>query len=486
MQVIHVVKYKHLRRINITAARGGMRPRYFLYGENQPLHIIEHFYGFLISKGDSYSDNTIMRYLPAVAHFIDYLHEFGVLRGITNPAELASLLSGYQLLCQGNIAHSDSLQGWKEDIKFPAYAKNTLLPVFSALNIFLKFIEAEAETDSYATEELGAEYTSNSPVKIITSFKHPSKRGIHEKNKILQVSWLAGCIRSWRFVEKNKEVSLFVAKREKNTKPIKDLSFPIGILPIIDSDNDSRPKTYFESLLEHTKSYRDKLIFILMAWAGLRTHECLSILIIDIYPDADPKEGRIKIISPKGRKEAQIAKHPLPWKGRENPMANMPPYWEGIFFKILTKYLEIEYDYNSGHNFLFQALKGKNKGKPLALSQRQITKNLKNTIKRARDKGDLIPGRINNPDYLWCDHSMRHHYGNWMINFQPIGIDNNGNILRGFSIEEVQKLLGHRDIKITKLYANHDTEKLISIMSSVDFLWNSSCILDKKLLEVVS
>lgn len=466
------MKYKHLNQIKIKAASGGERPRYFLNGESQPIEIIELFYLFLVSKGGAYSYNTINRYLPAVAHFVDYLQEFGVIQGITNPAKLSALITDYQLLCQNSIEHSDALAKWKAEVEFPTYAKSSLLPVFGALNIFLDFIESEAEADIYAANKLGAVYISNIPVKIIKTFNNQTQHSIDEQNRIKSVSWLAGCIRSWRFVEKQKKATPFVTKRIKNKGGENELHFPIGCLPF--RPGEAKPRTYFESLLEHTKTFRDKSIFILFAWAGLRTHECLNMLTFDICPDLEPEEGRIKIICPQDRKEAHFDGRPLPSKGRKSAIAIMPPHWEGMFYENLQKYLEQEYDYNTEHNFLFQILKGKKKGEPLAHSQSQMTRNMKNAIKRARNNGDLIPGKRTDSNYLWCDHSLRHHYGMWMRNYQPTGTDENGNILRGFSLTQVQEMMGHNDEESTKIYAQYDIVNIIKTLSSVDLPWGSS------------
>jgi integrase len=465
------MKYKHLSHITVKAASGGERPQYFIKGENQPLNIIESFYNYLVSKGRVYSHNTINRYLPAVAHFYDYIEEFVISRNVTNPAELSKAVFNYKLLCLNHIAHNQELTKWKTEIEFPDYAKNSLLPIFGALNTFINYLEAEVDLDIYIADKLGAIYTTESPIKIIKEFKHKTRSTIHVQNKIRSVSWLAGCIRSWQFVERNKSFSPFVSRRVTNNQDEGDLNFPIGTLPL--RPNESKPRTYFESVLEHTRTYRDKAIFILLAWAGLRTHECLNILIFDIRPDILPTEGRIKIISPYGRKEAQTDGRPLPSKGRKNQIAIMPPHWEIIFFEYLKLYLEQEYIYNSGHNFLFHNLKGNNKGAPLAYSQSQVTKNLKNAIIRARNNGDEIPGKRIDPDYLWCDHSLRHHYGKWMRNFQPTGLDQNGNILKGFSLTQVQDLMGHDDQKTTKLYAQYETANIIKTLSTVDVEWNS-------------
>lgn len=103
-----------------------------------------------------------------------------------------------------------------------------------------------------------------------------------------------------------------------------------------------------------------------------------------------------------------------------------------------------------------------------------MTRNLKNAIKRARNNGDLIPGKNTDPNYLWCDHSLRHHYGKWMRNYQPTGVDDNGNILRGFSLNQVQDMMGHNDEESTRIYAPYDIVNIIKTLSSVDLPWGSS------------
>jgi integrase len=203
-----------------------------------------------------------------------------------------------------------------------------------------------------------------------------------------------------------------------------------------------------EKLIELIKvaNLREKLLYTVLAGAGLRTHEGLQIMLDDFDEDLNllirDNSERLKMDSMSDAQLLDMYKR----KGRATDRVFWIPELEPLFAELLKAYLpwrkkQLIEGGLSDHKFLFVKSKS-NQGEPLYLTSRVSLDNMfsKNCEKIGVDDR--------------TKHSLRHFYGYHMLNSV---IKEDGS---HFSIQEVQKLMGHASISATQVYARPDMERL--------------------------
>ncbi|MFL0806509.1 MAG: site-specific integrase [Oceanobacter sp.] len=225
-------------------------------------------------------------------------------------------------------------------------------------------------------------------------------------------------------------------------------------------------------VIQSATSARNAALWSLWAATGVRPVEGLQLLWEDIDCNAlevvirRPLKRNNRAEAYKGLNEEQKKK--LCWKGRKTKHTMMLEPYATLFFEYLMKYLDEEYIAHGRHNFVFQKLKGDNKGSPLFLSDygSSIIDPLhaaqRRVIKNERLEGlqsNLLGNMIENHGY-YGPHSMRHSFCFFLKNYakRPDGAE-------GLSDSEIMLLTGHQDSRSVERYAKVDLDRLRLIMT---------------------
>lgn len=202
------------------------------------------------------------------------------------------------------------------------------------------------------------------------------------------------------------------------------------------------PRLIMEGLI----SLRDKVLFCLLMACGCRLHEALLLT----WQDVDTSRQLIRLRSPHKKplgafggyfcNRAEILA--LPWKGRATERTALIEPFKTHFWRLLTEYQNSkEFTLTNSHNFVFQIIKGKNKGTPLIMSDRS---NIADAMVKACNRIGISPRR---------PHSLRHMYGVYCLNFLPF---DDGSF--GMGLLDVKDLMGHASQQSTQRYAIPDTQ----------------------------
>lgn len=226
-------------------------------------------------------------------------------------------------------------------------------------------------------------------------------------------------------------------------------------------------------LIDAMPTHRDKAYYALLAASGCRTHEGLQVLLTD---DVDVDEGTVRLVDPASRPGHSSyrgltaeQRERLAWKGRTSDLTLLIEPFATAFFESLQKYLEQEHLAHGKHDFLFQYLKGPERGLPYFLSAAGSRLELFHRVRK--HIGVTLP-----PDS--GPHSLRHMYGTYTLNYFP---RSNGDY--GLPVPMVQQFLGHADIKSTLKYAKFDKDLIkLEIQSANRVLFSHGT--PKKLMEL--
>jgi len=385
-----------------------------------------HFAVTLKRRG--YAPATKKLYCEHVGRFIDFVYEASKTNFPTNiEVTIASIIYSYEAyLLFGKDATNPIARKLAESLEKekPTSQKSLSETIETSISLFYTVSAArnEFEPDHLFTPF----YTCR--VEYRTQYEISAKKA---------KSWLAAVIRdSFKSVmPKKKKDTLFPQAKRRNRKndkaEFKTIAYPIEkSVDLLRQVKPRMSKTF----------YRDMTLYSFLAATGARTSEALQIRM----PDIDSDEFRVFLRDPFARNTPGLTEDEhscLAWKGRETELTFMIEPFASIFWENLEKYLNLEYNFSVGHDFLFQNLDGG----PLFTSDRSSRNK---TFKKYAQKAGLLD--ITNISL----HSLRHMYGIYTLNYMPVP----GQSTPGLPMAYVKILMGHASISSTMKYAKHDTD----------------------------
>lgn len=216
-------------------------------------------------------------------------------------------------------------------------------------------------------------------------------------------------------------------------------------------------------------------MWVLLLGTGIRSHELKALR----WKHIDIEQQKLLIEPPaKDRLSVEdVAEEQVRSKGTKTRHAFFLPRFKYLFFGLLSQYFEEHYvGPAEPDNFVFQILKGGNKGMGVIhMSDRQFIDAFKVAAIRA---GVPVP---NGRNFEWTPHSLRHAYGVYMLNFCP-----NSSGGQGYKIEEVQLMMGHSSIQTTRKYARVDRERLYERLQSAENAFRDPPSIDNVMSQINS
>lgn len=200
-------------------------------------------------------------------------------------------------------------------------------------------------------------------------------------------------------------------------------------------------------VLSHLTTYRDRALYAFCAAGGCRISEALQLL----WEDVDTKAQTVRLVDPKSRPSCRsyLALSPghrdhLVWKGRATPLTLLIDPFATMFFEALAAYMRLEYIPHGRHSFIFQYIRGAEKGMPYFLA---AASSRNGVLNRAI--------KLTGVEHVEGPHSLRHMYGTYLLNYFP-----RPDGTYGLPLGIVQKFMGHRQAKDTAKYARYDKDLL--------------------------
>jgi integrase len=302
------------------------------------------FSNLLIKK---YSLNTRLSYCRNVALFIDYIEEAAELFKDKNFTKsfLVNIIESFpDWLMFGESSGNEITLTVHKNYSSPIYSKQTIDLIMASVRLFLSVSERIR-----IEQENNGEFTDSKLINNINTKNIISKQ---TRNKLIDKSMLAGVISG-------------------GPQLLKACILPIPKSQPYFSIERAFPFDKIISLIEAFPTYRDKALYMFAAASGCRIHEALQILIEDI----DIKNRSVRLIDPNSRITHSTYKaltpeerNRLSWKGRQIDRTVLIQPFGDLFFEYLEQYIKNEYVVHNKHSFVFQHVRGKNKGKPFFLS----------------------------------------------------------------------------------------------------------------------
>lgn len=392
--------------------------------QGEELSFFSVFSNLLIKK---YPKNTRFVYCRNVALFVDYLEEATLVykdRQLTKSFLVEVIESFSEWLLYGDNSGSEIAVNINKSYQSKLYSKQTVDLIMASVRLFLK----ASERVRLEQESLGEDVDS----KLLLEINTKETISNNVKQAMIKNSMIAGVVANGPQLLNACILPIAKSQSYFNT----ERAFPFDkIIPLVESFS----------------SYRDKALYMLCAASGCRIHEALQILIEDI----DLKTRTVFLIDPISRIDNKSYKSltaeerdQLTWKGRQTNRTVLIQPFGDLFFEYLEQYIKQEYVHHNKHQFVFQHIRGKEKGKPFFLSA-SSTRNeaFKKAISKIGVENELNQGV----------HSLRHMYGTYLLNYFP---KSDGSY--GLPIAIVQKIMGHSTIGATQKYARHDQD-LIAI-----------------------
>lgn len=393
---------------------------------------IEAFTQFVKSIMRKDSNNTVRSYSIAVADFYDYFFEAASISTYKRSGqdllksqlrEIVELFGEYLTL--GGNSSDDFVKSIDRGLPSPLIKPSSANLKIAALSRFLYFSERIRKENLELSQVFELESSFDKSSLFIDFEKHKLVTST-QKTRMMESSVIAGVIAGGPKQTKEKLIDHFPATKYDGRN-----SFPFE---------------FFGSFTAALTTYRDKAIFCFYAASGCRSNECLQLL----WDDIDFNLGKVRLVDPKSRLNdlsylslSPLDREKLSWKGRAIDMTFLIEPFASLFFQYLALYLEKEYRCHGKHRFIFQILKGTNKGKPYFCTQPATRQEVFNKAAQV----------IGLDDYIRGPHSLRHAYATYLLNYIPV---KNGEF--GLPISMVKVLMGHESIKTTSKYAKEDID----------------------------
>lgn len=255
-----------------------------------------------------------------------------------------------------------------------------------------------------------------------------------QRKALIEHSYLAGCISGGARVSKIKNFF----KLPSETKSEEPKHFPMDAIG---------------QFLLNTKTHRDKCLYALCFGGGLRISEAAKVRFCDL--DVINEEVKLHdegIISYLDLVDYKTKSG----KSVDHFQVTFIEPFKSFFFEELTNYLNKERPESNSEYVFLQSRTTKNKQTGL-FEYQPYYRSAKSTIKEAWDS-NLERASLNTDprfDSLGT-HSMRHYFGDFMINYAPNPRGGNG-----YSLLEVQHFMRHAESKSTNIYTSRiDIEKV--------------------------
>lgn len=407
---------------------------------------------------NKYAYTTRDKYAQVVAKFLDYLVEANIFEQAVTRLELKQAVDNYKLLLHIGQSVSDvKLKKIAVELDFNKIAPASWSNNISAINSFLKYVFEKEEDER---EYWSVKHNVNLPIEfkdVLPELNRITTLNNFQKEAIKQKSFLANVCRKVGEIKVSAGIKVDV--NVKSNIDLKRLDFPAIELP---------------NLLANTSCYRDRAIYALLAGTGIRSSEALALKwnLIDI-----PNQ-RIYIEDPEGSYSSDQMSHDekIKFKGRATSLTFFIPELRHIFFQALYEYQLKEAVFPSEHEYVFQYLNGKERGVPYySVSRQGFIKEFKKTAKRANIKSPSFDKK-----YQWTPHSLRHFYGVYMLNYIPL--ENK----YGFSIEEVQRMMGHKSVTVTQQYARKAIEYIQTQLEYAEMAMDGNDMTLKQFNEILA
>lgn len=394
-------------------------------------HPLDAFTAFSVSLRN-FPFNTCKAYSKHVAEFIDYLIEAKIFvapsRAFTK-FELVETLESYgEYLLLGIESRWPIAREVARTRPSILNSFTSIVPKKAAVRRFLQVSEQVRQEMA----ELVSIYGGNASVSCVPLFPDiGNKRRLtqHEITALSANSMLAGVIAGGP-----KLVHCIVLESESE----------------VESYDEHRAFPYDKvmDLINAMPTYRDKAYHAFLAASGCRTHEALQLL---LNTDVDVVRGTVRLVDPSTRPGHQSYRALTPgqrellaWKGRTTNSTLLIEPFASAFWESLQKYLEREHLPHGHNDFLFQFLKGPDRGQPYFLSASSTRLELFHRI--TKKIGVVLPN-YSGP------HSLRHTYCTYLLNYFPCS---NGSY--GLPLHIVRQVVGHEAMKSTLKYAKIDND----------------------------
>ncbi|WP_250502293.1 tyrosine-type recombinase/integrase [Caballeronia sp. AZ7_KS35] len=376
---------------------------------------------------------TRIAYCYQLARFLDYVFEAAALLGCAGQtiarSTLEEVIEAYDdYLVIGAASGKCIARLVDSTIPSPKSSGATSAQAHAAIRRFLKLSERVRRELS----ELAQPIPENCAVDEVRLFSDIKSREVikgPQRAALIQHSIIAGVVAGGpKFIE-NAIASTASAKVDYD----KSRAFPFDKIG---------------DFIRCLPSYRDKSAYSLFAASGCRGHEGRQVL----FDDIDVAHAKVFLVDPASRRNHSSylylqprEREMLSWKGRTTHETLLIEPFATMFFENLELYLKHEYIPHGLHRFVFQYSSQQCLGRPYFLSDASGRRSI---FKKAVEKVG-IQTRIGG------DHSLRHAYGTYALNYFP---RMNGEY--GLPLAFVQQIMGHKYASNTSKYAQYDKDLL--------------------------
>lgn len=399
------------------------------------------------TKKQNLSANTLNTYRTPVIKFIDFLHEAGVM-GSDTPLTLHhahKMITSYPAYIQKELPNNASheiktIRELMESYR-PRLGNNAANVHLNAVEHYIKISERYGRaTHTRLCRAMGISPSESEYQPLFEQVWNSTE--ISQAQKIYWQNHTAlGGILGVHNIQ-GETVQIF-SRLPSDDSPVRD---KVAITQ----------EQIEQFLNQESLSDRDRTLFALVFAGGLRISEALMLQLAHI----DFTQRRIFLTPNISKRGLTSEENKLcsAWKGRRtlHNEVNLFGVAEEIFWKSLDKLLlTMITDYS--HDFLFTYEKNINKGRPFLLTQRADEKRSHSNIV-ARFKKALMEVGISE-DLLHGPHFARHALVFYLHNECP-RVTEDGELLFGYSMTDVGRLIGHMNHSSTEKYNRDNSEKL--------------------------